>query len=93
MCKRDGRVKDISIVFCYVINSVCAVVREDSGTFAFRPTDIANEKNLRKKLGRVGRRTTENAECTERLHMGFFYVLLRHLRFKNKYKPTKVLTY
>ena len=33
--KRDGRVKDISIVFCYVINSVCAVVREDSGTFCF----------------------------------------------------------
>ena len=33
--KRDGRVKNISIVFCYVINSVCAVVREDSGTFCF----------------------------------------------------------
>ena len=43
--KRDGRVKNISIVFCYVINSVCAVVREDSGTFAFRPTDIANKKS------------------------------------------------
>ena len=50
--KRDGRVKDISIVFCYVINSVCAVVREDSGTFCF-PSYRQSKKKIPRQASYV----------------------------------------